>query len=221
MAGCDDRRITAQHQEFAMGEIDHPHHAEDDRQPDADERQAGYRVEDLDCEQSNKIHFHLSRTLSRTLPEQDLTAEQPSNLDHILLVVVRVLDEVAYGGGVRRFLLSKIFQHLELLVADLGDMDIEHAMMRWRVDGNLAGGRIDADAGFERLDDLYPVNAARLLDRLRPQPESLIGPHRELGDVGIIGTVAFEEARHERLVDRILQILEVIVTDQHAVAFVR
>ena len=47
-AGRDDRGIAAEHQELAMREIDDPHHAEDDRQPDADQRQAGDRVKDLD-----------------------------------------------------------------------------------------------------------------------------------------------------------------------------
>ena len=61
VAGGDDRGIAAEHQEFAMGEIDDPHHAEDDRQPDADQRQAGYRVKDLDCQESNEIHVHLSQ----------------------------------------------------------------------------------------------------------------------------------------------------------------
>ena len=44
-----------------MGEVDDAHHAEDDRQPDADQRQAGYRVKDLDCQESNEIHVHLSQ----------------------------------------------------------------------------------------------------------------------------------------------------------------
>ena len=44
-----------------MGEIDDAHHAEDNRQPDADQRQAGYRVKDLDCQESNEIHVYLSQ----------------------------------------------------------------------------------------------------------------------------------------------------------------
>ena len=44
-----------------MREIDDPHHAEDNRQPDADQRQAGYRVKHLDCQESNEIHVHLSQ----------------------------------------------------------------------------------------------------------------------------------------------------------------
>ena len=50
-----------------------------------------------------------------TFPKQGLTAGGPSGLDHILLVVVRVLDQVAYRGGVGRLLLGEILQHLEFL----------------------------------------------------------------------------------------------------------
>ena len=64
VAGGDDRRIAAEHQELAMREIDDAHHAEDDRQPDADQRQAGDRVKDLDCQESNEIHVHLSQARS-------------------------------------------------------------------------------------------------------------------------------------------------------------
>src|SRR4029079_11456154 len=42
----------------------------------------------------------------------------PSDLDHVLLVVVRVLDQVADGSGIRRLLLREILQHVQLLVFD-------------------------------------------------------------------------------------------------------
>jgi hypothetical protein len=58
----NDRRIAAEHQEFAMREVDHPHHAEDDRQSDADQRQAGDGVKDLNYQQRNEIHVHPSQT---------------------------------------------------------------------------------------------------------------------------------------------------------------
>src|SRR6185369_12811674 len=96
----------------------------------------------------------------------------------------------------------------------------ENAMVRWRIDSDLAGRGIDADPRLKGFDDLHPVDAASLLDRFRPQPESLIGPHRKLGDVRIIGAEALEKTRYELLVDGILQVLEIVVTDQHAVAFV-
>src|SRR5471032_2551613 len=117
-------------------------------------------------------------------------AATPSNLDHILLVVVRILDEVAYRRGIGGLLLREVLQHLELLVADLGDMNVEHAMMRRRVDRDLAGRRVDADAGLQRLDYLDAVDAAGLLHRFRPETEALVGSHRKLGDVGIIGAEA-------------------------------
>ena len=61
MAGSDYRRIAAEHQEFPMCDIDDPHHAENNRQSDADQRQAGNRVKDLDRQESNEIHVRLSQ----------------------------------------------------------------------------------------------------------------------------------------------------------------
>ena len=43
-------RVAAEHQELAVGEVDDPHHPEDDRQPEADERQVGDPVEDLQAD---------------------------------------------------------------------------------------------------------------------------------------------------------------------------
>ena len=68
---------------------------------------------------------------------------------------------------------------------------------------------------------LIAVDAAGFLHPFRPQAETLIGAHRKLGDVGIIGAEPLVEACHEGLVDGVLQILEVIVADQHAIAFLR
>ena len=64
VVGRDDRGIAAEHQKLAMGEIDDTHHAEDDRQPDADQRQAGDGIKDLDCQESNEIHVHPSQARS-------------------------------------------------------------------------------------------------------------------------------------------------------------
>src|ERR1700749_1817326 len=72
-----------------------------------------------------------------TFPKQDCRADPRSNLDHVLLVVSRVLDEVTDGGRIGRLLLSKVLEHLELLVRDFGDMDVENAMVRRRVDRDL------------------------------------------------------------------------------------
>src|ERR1019366_10628931 len=143
-----------------------------------------------------------------------------SDLDHVLLVVVRVLDKIAHRGGVRRLLLREVFQHVELLVVDLGDVYVEDAMVGRRVDRDLARGSIDADSGFQRFDYLHSVDTARFLDRLRPYTEALIGPHGEFGNVGIIGAKALVETRNEGFVRLVLQVLEVIVTNEHAVAFV-
>ena len=40
-----------------MSKIDHPHHAENDREPDRDQRQARGRVENLDDDGCGEIHW--------------------------------------------------------------------------------------------------------------------------------------------------------------------
>src|SRR5258708_40221134 len=55
-----------------MGEIDDPHHAEDNRQPDADQRQAGNCVEHLDRQESNEVHVHPSQKIRRSARRQIL-----------------------------------------------------------------------------------------------------------------------------------------------------
>src|SRR5271163_2278837 len=146
---------------------------------------------------------------------------RPSELDYILLVVVGVLDEIANRGGVGRCLLGEVLEHVELLVFDLGDVDVEDAMMGRRIDRHRARRRFDADARLERLDHLQAIDAACLLHRLRPQQEALVGSHREFGDIGIVGAKPLVEALDERCVDWILEVLEVIVANQHAIALVR
>src|ERR1700727_3000210 len=95
--------------------------------------------------------------------------EARSELDHILLVVVRILFKVADRGGVRRLLLREVFEQIKFLVFDLGDVDVENAVMRRRV---------NADAGFERFDHFQSVYAFGLLHAVRPKVETLVGPHR-------------------------------------------
>ena len=51
-----DRGVAAEHQELAMREVDDLHHAEDDRQPHADQREAGDGVENLDRQERYEIH---------------------------------------------------------------------------------------------------------------------------------------------------------------------
>src|SRR5580692_6800147 len=85
--------------------------------------------------------------------------EPHSKLDYILLVVIRIFYQVADRGGVRRLLLREVFQQHELLVFDLGNMNVEDTVMGRRIDGHLARGRVDADSGFERLDHLQAVDA--------------------------------------------------------------
>jgi hypothetical protein len=65
VAGSDDRRIAAEHQEFPMCDIDDPHHAENNRQPDADQRQAGNRIKDLDRQKSTRSTFSIPKGFDR------------------------------------------------------------------------------------------------------------------------------------------------------------
>ncbi len=58
----EDRGIAAEHQEFAMREVDDPHHAEDDGEPDADQGEARDGEKPLDCKEKDQIH--LSRSSS-------------------------------------------------------------------------------------------------------------------------------------------------------------
>src|SRR6185312_1775815 len=46
--GAGNRRVAAEHDELAMGEVDDAHHAEDDRQPGADQHEEGDHVDDLE-----------------------------------------------------------------------------------------------------------------------------------------------------------------------------
>ena len=51
-----DGGVAAHHHELAMGEVDHLHHAEDDRQPDADQDQCGDAVEHLQQDDEEQVH---------------------------------------------------------------------------------------------------------------------------------------------------------------------
>ena len=47
-AGAGDGGVAAQHHELAVREVDHPHHAEHDREPGAGERQERDHVQDFE-----------------------------------------------------------------------------------------------------------------------------------------------------------------------------
>ena len=51
-----DERVAAHHQELAVGEVDDPQHPEDHGQPDADQRQAGDRVQEMETDDEGEIH---------------------------------------------------------------------------------------------------------------------------------------------------------------------
>ena len=46
----DDGAVAAQHQELAVRQVDHPHHAEDHGEPEADQHEAGDGRENLEQE---------------------------------------------------------------------------------------------------------------------------------------------------------------------------
>src|SRR5262245_26852832 len=81
-------------------------------------------------------------------------AAQPAaslDVDDVLLVVVRVLLEIAHRGGVCRLLLRPALHHLERPVLRLGDVDVEAAVVRLRIDGGLAGWPGVADVALQGL----------------------------------------------------------------------
>src|SRR5262249_51024598 len=76
------------------------------------------------------------------------------HVDDVLLVVVRILLQIAHRGGVRRRLLRIALQDLERTVLGLCDVDVEAAVVRLRIDRRLAGGAGEAHVALERLDHL-------------------------------------------------------------------
>src|SRR6478609_8681798 len=80
------------------------------------------------------------------------------DVDHHLLVGVRLLLQVADRLRVGRRRLREGLQHLEAPVLHLGDEDVEGGMMGLRVERGQAGRAGEADAALERLDHLHPVD---------------------------------------------------------------
>src|SRR5690606_4180502 len=80
---------------------------------------------------------------------------------------------------------------------------------------------VDRDAALERLDDLFPVSRARLLDALRPQFHAHILRHSEIADVTVVLAELGAEALEERLVGRRVDLLEIVVADEAAFAELR
>src|SRR6185503_1044105 len=70
------------------------------------------------------------------------------DVDHVLLVVVRILLEVAHRLRIRWLLLRPALHHLELPVLRFGDVDVEAAVVRLRVDRRLAGRARVADVAL-------------------------------------------------------------------------
>src|SRR5436309_272500 len=96
------------------------------------------------------------------------------DVDDVLLVLVRILLEVADGGGVGRRLLRIALEDLERPVLRLGDVYVEAAVMRLGIDGRLAGRAAERVIGLQRLDHLHAVDAVGLLHRGGPQVQAVI-----------------------------------------------
>jgi hypothetical protein len=54
--GGGDGGVAAEHDELAMREVDHPHHAEHDRQSRADQREKGDHVENFENDNRRVVH---------------------------------------------------------------------------------------------------------------------------------------------------------------------
>src|SRR5260370_35524519 len=109
-----------------------------------------------------------ARSIRGSFAWRDAGLVRASQLDHILLVVAWVLDQVADRTCVARWLRLKGLYDVEFLGADLRNAHVQHAVVRSRIDAHLAARRVNADSRFQCLDDLGPFQRSRFLDTLRP-----------------------------------------------------
>src|SRR5262245_57946831 len=131
------------------------------------------------------------------------------DVDDVLLVVVRVLLQIAHGLRVRRFLLRPALHHLERPVLRFGDVDVEGAVVRLRIDRGLARGPGVADVALQRLDHLHAVDAVGLLHAERPEMHAVIGLDGQRRDILAARAVLRQELLEEFLVGRRVDFLEV------------
>lgn len=121
-----------------MREIDHPHHAENDGQSDADQRQASNGLEGLKAKYNEQVHIgHSLLDRCGSFAPTDRTTRKlsdRSDLDDVHRVVVRVLLEIADARRVEWLLLREALQDVDLAVLDLTDVDVHDAVMRLRID---------------------------------------------------------------------------------------
>jgi len=107
---------------------------------------------------------------------------------------------------------------LRLAALGLGEMHVEHEVMRLRIDGHRAARALDREAGFERLDHRLTVDRVRLLHRLGPEQDALVLRHGDLvHDLGVAEALA--PRGQKLLVFRRGRFLAVVAGDQNAVAF--
>ncbi len=93
--GRYDRRVSAEHDELAMGEVDDLHHAENDRQSQAQQEQRRYSVQDV--ERDDEIDRHSLNSFGPSIWRAPPVggARYASEIDDVLLGIGRILDEIA------------------------------------------------------------------------------------------------------------------------------
>src|ERR1700726_3128965 len=136
----------------------------------------------------------MSRSFLRQIASSAVRTAGPGDarllihLDDVLLRLSRVLLQIAYRRGVGRLALRESLNKNRLLVLHLGEMHVENRMMGLGIEGDGSAGRIDTDAALERLDHLFPINAACFFDSSSPEQHSLIARHRQIRDGWIVGS---------------------------------
>ena len=132
--------VSAEHEEFALGEVQHPHHSEDDGKAEGKQHKRG------DGEQNAKRRHRDLVHAAQALRVRDRRRHgRPSELRRVLRMLVGLSDKVADLLRVRRFdILDRLEDREALLAVDLGQMHgmrdviilrIELYCALWRVEG--------------------------------------------------------------------------------------
>ena len=58
---CEHHAVGAEHEQLAVGEVDHPHHAEDQHEPDRDQRHEARRVDGVDAGLQEQLDHRTGR----------------------------------------------------------------------------------------------------------------------------------------------------------------
>ena len=131
-----DGGIAAQHQELAMREVDHPHHAEDHREPEADQHEAGDGTGDLQQEDTivRAARSHSSSSPRRASGDQIFTSITYCWLVVGVLLAGRRPPGCRPAAAAGRSRAPRSFWSLHL-----ADVDVEDGVVGLRVDRGLAG----------------------------------------------------------------------------------